>query len=211
MISAMSGAEDAGSSEMNIFVYGSLAQGNIHFKKFFNEENITTNVFVKGSAYRLEVGYSVISTQGSQMVPGDLIKCNKSEVLLSLLDQFHGFSFKTPEKSLYLRMLTDIYLDDGSIEKAYVYSINPLKLPKTAKLIESGNWMEDFSQNPPLTEKLKDREKEYIRKLGNSSGRDIVPIQLDLYRELMNMGMIVDKGRRLALSKLGQEVFRYLE
>lgn len=202
----------ADSSEMKIFVYGSLAQGNIHHNKFFNEENITSNVFIRGSAYRLEVGYSVISTQtNSQMIPGDLITCTKSDLLLSLLDEFHGFSFKTPEKSLFLRVMTDVYLDDGSVEKAYVYSINPLKLPKTAKLIESGNWIADFSENPPMTEKLKDREKEYIRKLGNSSGRDIVPIQLDLYRGLMNMGIIVDKGRRLALSKLGQEVFRYLE
>lgn len=204
------------SSEMKVFVYGSLAQGNIHFPKYFNsesidQESIKSNVFIKGAAYRLEVGYSVISAHGAQMVPGDLITCRKSDILLSLLDEFHGFSFKTPEKSLFLRMETDVYLDDGSVEKAYVYSINPLKLPKTAKLIENANWIEDFANNPPMTEKLKDREKEYIRKLGNSSGRDIVPIQLDLYRGLMNMGMIVDKGRRLALSKLGQEVFRYLE
>jgi len=108
----MINTEDVSSSEMKIFVYGSLAQGNIHYSKFFNEENICKNVFVKGAAYRLEVGYSVISTQGSQMVPGDLIRCNKSDVLLSLLDQFHGFSFKTPEKSLYLRMLNVVYLDD---------------------------------------------------------------------------------------------------
>jgi gamma-glutamylcyclotransferase (GGCT)/AIG2-like uncharacterized protein YtfP len=199
-------------SEMNIFVYGSLARGNIHFNKFFNEEQITPNVFIRASAYRLEVGYSVVSTQNPfQMVPGDMVTCSKSEILLSLLDEFHGFSFKTPEKSLYLRILTDVYMDDGSVKKAYVYSINPLKLPKTAKLIESGNWLEDFTNNPPITEKLKDREKEYIRKLGNASGRDIVPIQLELYRCLMNLGMIVDKGRRLALSKLGKEVFRYLE
>jgi gamma-glutamylcyclotransferase (GGCT)/AIG2-like uncharacterized protein YtfP len=199
-------------SEMHIFVYGSLARGNIHFSKFFNEEQITPNVSIRGSAYRLEVGYSVISTQNpSQIVTGELVTMNRSEILLSLLDEFHGFSFKTPEKSLYLRILTDVYMSDGTSKKAYVYSINPLKLPKTAKLIESGNWMEDFTNNPPLTEKLKEKEKEYIRKLGNSSGRDIVPIQLELYRGLMNMGLIVDKGRRLALSKLGQEVFRYLE
>lgn len=204
------------SSDMKVFVYGSLAQGNIHFSKFFNAENTDENnskrnVFIKGCAYRLEVGYSVICTHGAQMVPGDLISVKKSDILLSLLDEFHGFSFKAPEKSLFLRILTDVYLDDGTIEKAYVYSINPLKLPKTAKLIENANWIEDFAQNPPMTDKLKDREKEYIRKLGNSSGRDIVPIQLDLYRGLMNMGIIVDKGRRLALSKFGQEVFRYLE
>lgn len=204
-------------SEMSIFVYGSLARGNIHFKrlfgdKFFNEDQITPNVSIRGCAYRLEVGYSAISTQNpSQMITGELVTCNRSEILLSLLDEFHGFSFKTPEKSLYLRILTDVYLEDGSTKKAYVYSINPLKLPKTAKLIENGNWIEDFTANPPITEKLKDREKEYIRKLGNASGRDIVPIHLELYRCLMNLGMIVDKGRRLALSKLGQEVFRYLD
>jgi gamma-glutamylcyclotransferase (GGCT)/AIG2-like uncharacterized protein YtfP len=199
-------------AEMHIFVYGSLARGNIHFSKFFNEDQITPNVAIRGAAYRLEVGYSVISTENqSQMVAGELVTCNRSEILLSILDEFHGFSFKTPEKSLFLRILTDIYMEDGSTKKAYVYSINPLKLPKTAKLIENGNWMEDFSKNPPVTEKLKEKEKEYIRKLGNSSGRDIVPIQLELYRGLMNLGMIVDKGRRLALSKLGQEVFRYLE
>lgn len=202
------------SSEIKLFVYGSLAQGNIHYSKFFNTENVentSSNVFIKGSAYRLEVGYSVVSVQGDQMVPGDLLICKKSDILLSLLDEFHGFSYKTPEKSLFLRMQTDVYLDDGTTEKAYVYSINPLKLPKTAKLIENANWIEDFSKNPPATLKLSEREKEYIRKLGNSSGRDIVPIQLDLYRGLMNMGIIVDKGRRLALSKFGQEVFRYLD
>jgi hypothetical protein len=33
---------------------------------------------------------------------------------------------------------------------------------------------------------------------------------MELYRELMKLELVVDKGRRLALSKLGQEVARYL-
>lgn len=202
----------ADSSEMNIFVYGALAHGNIHFSKFFKEEQITSGVYIKGSAYRLEVGYSAVSLQaGDDSIEGELITCPKSDLLLSLLDEFQGFSFKTPEKSLFLRMETDVYLDDDTTKKAYVYSLNPLKIPKTAKLIESGNWRRDLADQPPLTDVLKEREKDYIRRLGNTSGRDIVPIQLDLYRGLMNMGLIVDKGRRLALSKLGKEVFRYLD
>ncbi len=199
-------------SEMNIFVYGSLARGNIHFPKYFKEDQVTEDTYIKGSVFRLEVGYSVISLQkGAQRIEGDLVTCPKSDLLLSLLDEFHGFSFKTPEKSLFLRMETDVYIDDDMPKKAYVYSINPLKLPKTASLIEDGNWRRDFAEQPPLTDTLKEKEKDYIRRLGNSSGRDIVPIQLDLYRGLMNMGLIVDKGRRLALSKLGKEVFRYLD
>lgn len=203
---------NTGSSEMNIFVYGSLAHGNIHFSKFFKEDQVAPDAYIKGSAYRLEVGYSVVSLQNcSHRIEGELITCPKSDLLLSLLDEFHGFSFKTPEKSLFLRMETEVYLDDDAPKKAYVYSINPLKLPKTAKPIENGDWKRDFTDQPPLTETLKEKEKDYIRRLGNSSGRDIVPIQLDLYRGLMNMGLIVDKGRRLALSKLGKEVFRYLD
>ena len=40
---------------------------------------------------------------------------------------------------------------------------------------------------------------------------DIIPIDdLTLYRELMKLELIVDKGRRLALSSLGKEVYNHL-
>lgn len=65
-----------------------------------------------------------------------------------------------------------------------------------------------------LGEKLKtdltEKQKDYILRLGRVSGREIIPIDLPLYRELMNLEIIVDKGRRLALSKLGHEIYRYL-
>lgn len=63
----------------------------------------------------------------------------------------------------------------------------------------------------PVAMTLTENQKRYILKLGASSGRDIVPIKLELYRELMNKGLVVDKGRRLALTALGKEVYRYLE
>jgi hypothetical protein len=65
-------------------------------------------------------------------------------------------------------------------------------------------------EEPVFTEKLSEKQKSYVQRLGAISGREIVPIDLGLYRELMNLELIVDKGRRLALSKLGQEVYRYL-
>ena len=64
--------------------------------------------------------------------------------------------------------------------------------------------------NNHIINKLTAKHVNYIKKLGTSSGRDVIPIDLDLYRELLKMELIIDKGRRLALSKLGQEVFRYL-
>ncbi len=50
------------------------------------------------------------------------------------------------------------------------------------------------------------RQANYVKKLGQISGRDILPIDLDLYRELMKLGLIIDKGRRLALTDLGKKV-----
>lgn len=69
--------------------------------------------------------------------------------------------------------------------------------------------IENLEINPKI-DKLSDRQKAYISKLGSCSGREIVPIDIDLYRELMKLEIIVDKGRRLALSKLGHEIFKSL-
>jgi hypothetical protein len=53
---------------------------------------------------------------------------------------------------------------------------------------------------------LSSRQANYVKKLGQISGRDILPIDLDLYRELMKLGLIIDKGRRLALTELGKKI-----
>ena len=68
-----------------------------------------------------------------------------------------------------------------------------------------------LDENPPLPQTLSDRQRSYVLKLGAVKGRDIIPIQdLTLYRELMKLELIVDKGRRLALSSLGKEVYKHL-
>jgi hypothetical protein len=62
--------------------------------------------------------------------------------------------------------------------------------------------------------RLTAKQKAYIQRLGlstgRSKGREIVPIDLGLYRELMHLEIVVDKGRRLALTELGQELCRML-
>ena len=57
---------------------------------------------------------------------------------------------------------------------------------------------------------LSEQQKNYIIKLGGSRGRDVVPINLGLYRELMQLDLIVDKGRRLALTKRGKDIYQDL-
>ncbi|MGE5085002.1 MAG: gamma-glutamylcyclotransferase family protein, partial [Bacillota bacterium] len=154
---------------------------------------------------------SVLVKGGGDLVPGHLVELKTCELLLSLLDEFYGYNRHDSDKSLCSREEVDVYIE-GSSEpvKAWVYFLSPLKLPVNASLIKGGDWKRSIEEQPVLTSKLTERQATYIQRLGRTTGREIVPIDLTLYRELMNLELIVDKGRRLALSKLGQEVYRYL-
>ncbi|MFN8943995.1 MAG: gamma-glutamylcyclotransferase [Pseudobdellovibrionaceae bacterium] len=215
-----------------LFVYGSLCNGMVHFPKIQQHVADIQEASILGKAYMLKVGYPVVIASQDQScevvpgqadrIPGQILEIQGSELLMFILDEFLGCSMLQPEKGLYHRKqiqarrspsqldahdLNDKILDAIDCD---VYSLNPAKLPKDAMYVQGGDWREYFSVDRALPGQLSDRQKQYVHKLGSSSGRDIVPIDLPLYRELMNLGLIVDKGRRLALSALGKEVYRYL-
>lgn len=193
------------------FVYGSFCEGMIHFSKIQNFVETTTFARVKAAAYRLKSGFPALVKGGSDLVPGQLMDIKGSEVLLNLMDEFFGFNALNPEESLYSRQKVDIYPEGSSDSvNAWIYFLNPLKLPVNASLIPGGDWMRSMQEQPTLISKLTEKQRTYIQRLGRSTGREIVPIDLTLYRELMNLELIVDKGRRLALSALGQEVCKHL-
>lgn len=193
------------------FVYGSFCEGMVHFSKIQNFIDSAIVARVKASAYRLKVGFPVLLKEGGDLVPGQLIEVQGSEMILSLMDEFHGYNRHEADKSLYFREEVDIYPEGSSAAiKAWIYFLNPLKLPSNAVRIMDGDWQRSIQEQPTLLSQLSDKQTNYIQKLGRSSGREIIPIDLTLYRELMNLELIVDKGRRLALSKLGQEVYKHL-
>lgn len=193
------------------FVYGSFCEGMVHFSKIQNFVESSVFARVKATAYRLKVGFPAMVKGGSDLVPGQLIELKGSDLLLSLMDEFHGYNRLDPDKSLYSREEIEVHPEGMSAPvKAWIYFLNPLKLPVNATVISGGDWRRSMEEQPVLTSKLSDKQVTYIQRLGRSSGREIVPIDLTLYRELMNLELIVDKGRRLALSKLGQEVYRHL-
>ncbi len=192
------------------FVYGSLCQGMVHFTKIQNFIASSVPAQIRATAYRLKVGFPALINSGADVVSGHLVDLRSSDLLIALLDEFFGYNQQDPSKSLYHRQETLVTIDGEHVEKAWVYFLNPMKLPANATPIHGGDWQKSLEDQPAMTQKLTDKQKCYISKLGNSSGREIVPIDLQLYRELMNLELIVDKGRRLALSKLGHEVYRHL-
>lgn len=195
---------------MRFFVYGAMTEGLVHWSKISQFIESSEPARIRGSAWRLKVGYPIL-TEGSDFIEGQLIRLKAPDLLVGLLDEFHGCNSIDPEKGLCFRRET-MAEAGGETAPAWVYFFNPKKLPINARHIAGGDWKRVMSEHPPLTEKLTERQRTYLLKLASATGREIVPINdMSLYRELMNLELIVDKGRRLALSKFGQEVVRYLE
>lgn len=192
-----------------VFVYGSFTEGMVHFSKIQAFIESSQKAKIRGAAYRLKVGYPVLLKDGDSEAPGQLITLKSPEFMISLLDEFFGFANFDAQKSLHLRELTEVNLENGEKIQAWAYFLNPKKLPNTAVKIDAVVW-DECLKSPKFTDQLTERQVTYIRRLGAVTGREVVPIDLPLYRELMNLELIVDKGRRLALSKFGQEVYRYL-
>ncbi|MCB0350747.1 MAG: gamma-glutamylcyclotransferase [Bdellovibrionales bacterium] len=203
-------------STLSLFVYGSLYEGMVHYDKIEQYIVEKTPARAIGQAYRLPSGFPVFLSPceafGNDIdkVHGVLVQIEAPDLILQLLNEFHGVSHMAPDKSLFFKELIKVQTDSDEIREAYVYAMNRAKLPKNSLRIPNGDWIADLQREPTIPQILSEKQANYIKKLSNSTGREIVPIDLELYRELMKLELIVDKGRRLALSKLGKEVARYL-
>lgn len=193
-----------------LFVYGSLCSGERHHSLISNFVVDLRPARARGSVYRLQVGYPVLVDSERQWIEGELVTLRDPERLFPILDSFHGFSPQRKDQSLFLRKQAAVLTEVSQSISGWAYFVSKDRLPVSAKEIPDGNWKKSLQSHPPLLAKLTERQISYIRKLGACSGREIVPIDLALYRELMSLEIIVDKGRRLALSRLGLEVYRYL-
>lgn len=192
-----------------LFVYGSMSEGMVHFGKIKDFIISARPAFTKGSVYRLKVGFPAMVLEGQDKINGQLLELKASDMLWHILDGFYGYNAQDPSKSLYLKEYIYV-MSDNQMVQAFIYVLNKDRLPVQMQLIEGGDWNSAMKESPPITEKLTEKQRNYILRLGGSSGREIVPIDMGMYRELMSLELIVDKGRRLALSKLGLEIYRML-
>jgi gamma-glutamylcyclotransferase (GGCT)/AIG2-like uncharacterized protein YtfP len=193
-----------------LFVYGPMAEGMVHLEKLKDFMVSVVPALARGSVYRLKVGYPAMVLGGPDFIRGRLVSLKSSEVLWHLLDGFYGFNSQDPVRSLYQRQKVNVLAQEALLS-AWVYVMSQDKVPSNAQLIPGGDWESSLKEQPPLSERLTDKQKKYVLKLGASSGREIIPIDMTLYRELMSLELIVDKGRRLALSRLGQELYQHLK
>jgi gamma-glutamylcyclotransferase (GGCT)/AIG2-like uncharacterized protein YtfP len=196
---------------MRLFMIGSWTEGMMHFSKLAPFVISYETAHIEATVYKLPIGFPVLTAEKTQLIQGQLVELEFDQTLIALIDTLHGVHPSDPQKGLHIRSRAQIRKNSGLIETAEVYFFNPKKLTAKSEVITDAAWKKMLDENPPLPETLSDRQRSYIMKLGAVKGRDIVPIQdLTLYRELMKLELIVDKGRRLALSSLGKEVYKHL-
>jgi gamma-glutamylcyclotransferase (GGCT)/AIG2-like uncharacterized protein YtfP len=195
--------------QLKFFFCGCFTDAGPQFAKISPYVKSVLPAVVSGSVYRTDVGQPVYLSDGVDCISGQLVTLEAPEMLFKLLDEFHGLDALIPERSLYFKSERAVETG-GLIEKAWIYHLNPDRLPPSARKIENGDWASYIRAQPPLPQRLSERQATYIRKLGSANGRESVRIDLELYRELIKLDLIIDKGRRIALTKLGKDVLRYL-
>ncbi|MCX7978311.1 MAG: gamma-glutamylcyclotransferase [Bdellovibrionaceae bacterium] len=197
-------------NEMRLFVCGAFCEGMILFRKFKELVRSVEDGEVVASAWRLPIGYPVLIKDGQDSIRGQVLTLQATDMTVRFFDALFSFDSLRPKSSLHFRENVIVQTSRGP-EQVQCYFYNSNLLPKGSTPIPLGDWHRSLRDKPPLIDQLTERQAEYVRKLGAASGREIVPINdISLYRELMNLELIVDKGRRLALSKLGKEVYSYL-
>ncbi len=196
-------------STNSIFICSALSVGESFLTRLQNIIVASESAVILASVFRTKVGFPILGKLGKDTIRGTLFRIGATEMGLHIMDELMGYSPQNPTECLTHRQTVSVQLESGS-EDAFGYFLNPQKANSDFKYIENGDWEKVLNERPPIPKKLNERQRIYIQKLGKSSGRDIIPIDLALYRELLNLELVIDKGRRIALTKLGQEVYRYL-
>lgn len=186
------------------FLYGVYDVGQKCHGRFQNIISQVRPAYTQGALYQLDCGLRFLRPEGTEVVSGHLVELNIAESHWDIIDVMNGFDSKCAKKSLLSREVITVWQQEGGSLAAQAYCLHPEKT-HVAQLVHSEN-----AVIAPLMDQLTERQQTYLKKLSQAKGREIVPVDMALYRELMSLELIVDKGRRLALTSLGQEVSHFL-
>jgi hypothetical protein len=193
----------------SFFLYGIYAEGQKCFSRFKNLISHSRPAYVKGTMNKLTCGLPILSTPGEDMISGQLVQLDIPESYWAILDALNGYNASNLKKSFLVRENVEVIVMEGPTVSAQTYCLNSARSSHVAELISSG-WENVLESSVGLVEKLTERQKTYLQKLSQAKGREIIPVDMALYRELMSLELIIDKGRRIALTRLGLEISHFL-
>ena len=98
---------------------------------------------IGAALFDLGIYPAAIATHDGSVVWGEVYDMHDPATVLAALDEIEGYRSAQPERSLYMRERTDVTLEDGRVEPAWVYFYNaPLG---RAQRIESGDYLEHLN------------------------------------------------------------------
>src|SRR5690606_23046311 len=113
-----------------VFAYGSIYEGMVHFNRLSPLVASKREAWTRGQIFRLKVGYPVLLKDGDDLVPGQVLELKRTDFLMSIVDEVHGYHPTQPEKSLYFRDETQLLDHQGQVmESGWIYYLSPKKLP----------------------------------------------------------------------------------
>jgi gamma-glutamylcyclotransferase (GGCT)/AIG2-like uncharacterized protein YtfP len=123
-----------------LFVYGTLMKG---FREDWQRKvraDFAAPGTIRAGLYDLGdyLGARVLGAEPEQRVRGELYRLRDPKLALKILDQYEEFSPLEPKKSLFVRELVSVTLEDGRKKRAWAYLYN--RGIANAKLIPTGRY-----------------------------------------------------------------------
>ena len=100
-----------------LFTYGTLKPGEEANYLLQKTKGSWLNAYVKGNwITNSKIGYPVIKLDpDGEKIKGKLFNSNNLESIIQSIDIYEGSEYK--------RSITEAYVEDGSMQKAYVYEL----------------------------------------------------------------------------------------
>ena len=100
---------------------------------------------IRAALFDLGIYPAAIPADDDSTVAGEVYELLDPATVLGALDEIEGFRPNEPERSLYLRVKTDVTLDSGQAREAWAYFYNaPLG---RAERIPSGDYLEHLQRH----------------------------------------------------------------
>jgi gamma-glutamylcyclotransferase (GGCT)/AIG2-like uncharacterized protein YtfP len=99
---------------------------------------------IRAALFDLGIYPAAVPAEDHSKVWGEVYATDDPQSVLDVLDEIEGYRPSEPERSLYTRVLTDVTLENGGVEKAWAYFYNaPLG---QAQRIASGDYLDHLGR-----------------------------------------------------------------
>ena len=109
-----------------LFVYGTLMRGFPSLESWQGrvQAEFVGRGNIQGRLYDLGEYPAVIRAGSEHLVRGEVYELRDPANAVSILDEYEAFSPSHPERSLFIRAVTPVVMDDGRKAKVWVYVYN---------------------------------------------------------------------------------------